>query len=205
MPSTRSLVRWAVMRAVHSRHLARRRAQCYRAYADLGYPIGHPHEVTSVPPKAVALGLLRVRRYWRPWVVAESVLALLVGPGAIMPLSLPLLYLVAAWLTEALWVSGIDVTDEAKVQSIVSALDRELRSLWVCHKAQTRSPYRHLALGFGLEGRWASEVVERARVTVYMASTACNRSAAMSSTDSMPTAMRTVPSVMPMARRVSSL
>lgn len=195
---TRPVIKHAVI-------LAKRRQDRFRELGRHPFPVLTPSGTTANLPLAQALA--RVRRHWRRWLAFEVIVGLALGPFASTIAPLPLLYIVSAWLTEAALASGIDHTMPLGADDIALVLSPQLAQVWHGRTPKSGRGYRLLAVGFGLEWAWADWVVQQSLRTLLGQSEAAalKMSSAMSSTDSIPTAIRTVPSVMPMACRASSV
>lgn len=201
---TRPFIARAVALVIREPRLVQRRQNIYRHYRRQGFCVQQPGDVFTVPEPVVRQSVDRIRRHWRRYLAAETSVALALGPIGMLPTTLPLLYILAAWLTESLWARGLDVTAAPSADHIANELGQQLAFVW---RGQTNGFHglRLLAVGWGLEWVWADRVIDNSLVALYSEAIAVRMSSAMSLTASMPTAIRTVPSVMPIARRASSL
>lgn len=201
---TRPLIFGMVTVVLRDRRLRRRRRNLYRSYCGQGFMVTVPGDVLALPESVIRRSMMRVRRHWRRWLAAEAGFALVLGPVATLPASVSLLFIVSAWLVESAWVQGIDLTQGYGRDQVASVLIRELAAIWRGQGRPLGSGYRLMAVGWGLEWVWADQVVSECLRVFHDQAAAARISAAMSSTDSMPTAIRTVPSEIPIACRASA-
>lgn len=195
----------AVNTAAHDPGIRSRHRRVIASYCAQGFAIGRPTDIDSLPPAVVGAALDKIRRHWRYWLAAETGIAVIAGPWLTIPLFLELVGILAGWVVEAGYACGVNAEDPVVRRRIAQCLGQELWTAWLGDPKLQRRGYRWLMVGWGQEWVWADQMIVRVLARLQSADTAAKMSSAISSMASMPTAIRTVSSEIPIARRASSV